>query len=213
MNECRSGRGPGDRIFKAPRFDFDLSVSGPHIGDLDDGTELGLIKPPARAHSTVHPSSVQIHHARKTQTPLRKRIRGGPNNLVGLRSVTVRISGDHLTRVWEIVAIAPCDAADPAPIDVIRVSRSGLAGFDFCPQGGLGASLRPASAWVQYKKTLALISISVWPIAPSTPAALKSARIAGLDGGIVFGRTHIGICAEGEPAACHPIDECPVPIA
>jgi len=76
------------------------------------------------------------HHARKTRTPLGKRIRGGPNGLVGLRPVTVRISGDHFTRVGGIVAIAPCDAADPAPIDVIRVSRSGLARFDFCPQVG-----------------------------------------------------------------------------
>lgn len=98
MNECRSGRGPGERIVKAPQFDLDLSVSGPHIGGVDDGTELGLIKP-RLAHSSVHPSSVQIHHARKTQMPLGKRIRGGPNGLVGLRLVTVRTSGEHFTRV------------------------------------------------------------------------------------------------------------------
>ncbi len=84
----------------------------------------------------------------KTQTPLGKRIRGGPNGLAGLRPVTVRISGDPFTHVWGIVAIAPCDAADPAPIDVIRVSRSGLARFDFslrwvASKSTSGVSMRP----------------------------------------------------------------------
>jgi hypothetical protein len=94
MNECRSGRDPGERIVKAPRFDLDLSVSGPHIG----GVELGLIKPRLARTQAYTPFSVQIHHARKTLTPLGKRIRGGPNGLVGLRPVTVRISVDHFTR-------------------------------------------------------------------------------------------------------------------
>jgi hypothetical protein len=128
-----------------------------------DGTRA--YQAPARAHSSVHPVSVQIHHARTIQTPLGKRIRGGQNGLVRLRPVTVRISGDRFTRDGGMVAIAPCNAADLAPMDVIRVSRSGLARFDFCPQGGLGASLRPASACVQYKNALASISFPVSRVA------------------------------------------------
>jgi hypothetical protein len=76
------------------------------------------------------------NHAQKTQTPLGKRIRGRPNDLADLRPVIARILGDHFHARRGVVAIASCDAADPAPIDVIRVSRSGLARFDFCPQVG-----------------------------------------------------------------------------
>lgn len=160
MNGCRSGRGPGGRIVKAPRFNLDLFVSGLHITALDDGTELGPIKPRlARTQACTRLRYKFITHG--GPGPLGKPIRGRPSSLVGLRPVSVRVSGDHFTRVGGIVALAPCDAADPGPNHVIRVSRFGLTRFGSCAQVGWTQVYCPASPCVQYRKKLALISLSV----------------------------------------------------
>src|SRR5471032_742022 len=138
-------------LLKHRGFDLDLSVSGPHTTGLDDGKELGPIKPRVVRTQACTRRRYTFRHARKIQM-LGKRIHGRPSGLAELRPVSVR------------GAIAPCDAGDaanPAPIHVIRVSRPGLACFDSCPQNGLGASLRPTSACVQYRKRLTSISILV----------------------------------------------------
>jgi len=33
-------------LFSTPRFNLDVSVPGPNIGGIDDGTELGFINAP-----------------------------------------------------------------------------------------------------------------------------------------------------------------------
>jgi hypothetical protein len=75
---------------------------------------------------TEAPDAIGKTHSRRPERPCR------PAPAPGQRA--------HIRRPLHarrgIVAIAPFDAADPAPIDVIRVSRSSLARFDFCPQVG-----------------------------------------------------------------------------
>jgi hypothetical protein len=128
-------------------FNSDLPVSGPSIRGLDDEANPASSSSSSRARVFGTNSSCREDPGdiKKTHSPR-------PGRPCRLAPGHCSHIGRHFTPVgvcWD----SSYDAAEPAPFDAIRVSRSGLVRFDFWPSGGLEASLRAALACVQYKKT------------------------------------------------------------